>query len=86
MDQGQESSEESDDSDNEHGRRRRFKTERPVSIKLSTHKAADIPDTLGQCVLNQWKKSKANIDCNEFTLLVYCTDCFTWTACIEIQH
>lgn len=47
MDQGQESSEESDDSDNEHGRRRRFKTERPVSIKLSTHKAADIPDTLG---------------------------------------
>lgn len=61
VDQGQESSEDSDDSDNEHGRRRRFKTERQGSIKLSTHKAADIPDTLGQCVLhvhvheNQWK-------------------------------
>lgn len=46
VDQGQESSEDSDDSDNEHGRRRRFKTERQGSIKLSTHKAADIPDTL----------------------------------------
>lgn len=52
VDQGQESSEDSDDSDNEHGRRRRFKTERQGSIKLSTHKAADIPDTLGQCVLH----------------------------------